>query len=245
MAARLHQIEVTTGDPTATSRRFDALTCRHGGELGFRPVWRLGASSRRGPDGLRSTGPAHLCIQGSDIDALAARLKDGGWQAFGAPTDLGGNIRYQYAEDDDGLIIEAESMPHAAAGVGPWIAHVALATPERDRLVDWYAALTETIPRRSTRFGPNAKIDQLTGMADVEVSGAWLPAGDVEIEFWTYHAPLPIGGVPGPLGELTFTTPDLAAEVARLGDHGFVIADGAAIAHDPDGNAVRLIDSVR
>lgn len=238
MTARLHSIEVTIRDPAATARRFAALI----GDAG-RLTLQQGLRQPRGPDGLRTTGPAHLCIQGSDIDVLAARLAHGGWRAFGAPTALGGSIRYQYADDDDGLIVEIESVPGTPADASPWLAHVALATPDRDRLVDWYAALTGTMPRRSSRLGPNARVDQLTGMAAVEVSGAWLPAGDLEIEFWTYHAPPPRDGPPGPLGALIFTTPDLAAEVVRLEHHGFKIDDSGATALDPDGNVVRLIET--
>ncbi len=251
MAAQLHQLELTVRDPAATARRIAALADRASGpgsvDLGrLRLAFRQGIRTARGPDGLRTTGPAHLCLQGGDIEALAARLAAGGWRAFGAPTGLGGNIRYQYAEDDDGLIVEVESVPGAAADASPWVAHVALATPDRDRLVDWYAALTGTAPRRSARLGPNAQIDQVTGLRDVEVSGAWLPAGAVELEFWTYHTPPTREAAPGPLGALTFVTADVSAEVAHLDGHGFAIdASGAATAHDPDGNAVHLIGSAR
>lgn len=237
---RLHQIEIVVGDPRATARRMEALVDADAAMLPL--TLRHGERSRRGPDGLRVTGPTHLCIQGGDIDALAARLAGGGWRAFGAPTGLGGSIRYQYAEDDDGLIVEAESVPSAAADATPWLAHVALATPDRDRLLEWYAALTETTPRRSPRLGPSPQIAQLTGMAGVEVSGAWLPAGALEIEFWTWHAPAPRAAPRGPLDALVFAANDLASEVARLREHGFVIGADGASTRDPDGNVVRLIE---
>ncbi len=232
MIRGLHNIEIAVPDPEALRQRLSALI---GNALPLRLVSGDGAPVA---DRLRIAGPTHLCIQHRDIERLTTALATGGWRAVAPPTDLGGAIRYQYAEDDDGLIVEAESVPDAPAAGAPVLAHVAIATPDRDRLCDWYATLLGTPPRRSARLGPNARIDRLTGMTDVEVSGAWLPAGSMELEFWTYHTPPVVAGPPGPLRALVFASDDLVGDAARL---GFTLTGDSATGRDPDGNPVGLV----
>lgn len=232
MILGLDHIRVVVPDPQASRARVASL-------LGAQPdLLRFEAGDATpAADRLRIRGATHICIQHRDMNHLASALKGAGWHAIAAPTDLGGSIRYQYAEDGDGLIVEAESVDRPA-DAPPALAHVALATPDRDRLCDWYAELLGTTPRRSPRIGPNAKIDRLTGMTAVEVSGAWLPAGELEIEFWTYHTPPVVDGSSGPLRGLVFRSDDVAGDAARL---GFASVEDRAEGCDPDGNPVVLV----
>lgn len=231
MITGLDHICIVVPDPQASRERLASLGAETG-LLRFEP-----GDAGPAPDRLRIRGATHICIQHRDMDRLAGALAEGGWRAIAAPTDLGGSIRYQYAEDDDGLIVEAESVEMPVDSPAR-LAHIALATPDRDRLCNWYAALLRTTPRRSPRLGPNARIDRLTGMDSVEVSGAWLPAGALEIEFWTYHAPPVVEGPPGPLRGLAFRSDDIVADAARL---GFSLKNDRGEGRDPDGNPVVLI----
>lgn len=199
--------------------------------------------------GLATAGVTHVCIQSGRLGTVADALAAEGWVPLGEETDLGGAIRYQYWRDREGLIVEAESVPDADPSGADrcWLAHVAVATPDLERLVAFYARLTGTTPRRSARLGPSAKIDRLTGFAGTEVSGAWLPAGAIDLEFWTYHSPptTPRDDTAGAgYGAIRFAVDDLATARAALAAAGVAYSTddtGCVSGRDPDDNRFDIV----
>jgi catechol 2,3-dioxygenase-like lactoylglutathione lyase family enzyme len=184
-----------------------------------------------------------------------ARMQDAGGRFPAEPTDLGADILYAYARDPDGNVIELEGLPAADESAPIWAAHVSITTPDIDRAVDFYQRLTGATARRSGRLGPNPKIDQVTGLNGAEVSGAWLPIGNAQLEFWQYHKPAAANldrdrsiSDPG-YSHFAFEVDDLAGDRARAEQLGMAFQGepitmggiSATYGRDPDGVVVEFI----
>jgi catechol 2,3-dioxygenase-like lactoylglutathione lyase family enzyme len=213
------------------------------------------AAERASVPPANQAGIGHFCVQGARMPELAGRFAAAGGVFHAPPTDLGADILYAYPRDPGGNIVELESIPEAAGETGMWIAHLSIATANIDRAVSFYEQLTGATARRSARIGPNPKIDALTGLADVEVSGAWLDVGNAQLELWQYHRPatgslLPRAASDEGYSHIAFEVDDLPSERRRLEQMGMVFAGdpiayaGAAATYgrDPDGNVVELIE---
>jgi catechol 2,3-dioxygenase-like lactoylglutathione lyase family enzyme len=204
---------------------------------------------------VNEPGITHFCLQTASMAEVATRMQAAGGEFASQPTDLGADILYAYPRDPDGNVIELECLPAAAETAPVWAAHVSITTPDIDRAVSFYERLTGATARRSGRLGPNAKIDQVTGLAGVRVSGAWIPVGNVQLEFWQYHEPAAVGvdegrsiSDPG-YSHFAIEVDDLPADRARAEQLGMVFqgepisAGGisATYGRDPDGIVVELI----
>lgn len=211
--------------------------------------------------GTRPTSPAvceagigHFCVQGPDMAGLVARMAAAGGSFHAPPTDLGGDILYAYPRDMFGQTVELESVPGGPAGADPWVAHVALVTPDLDRLISFYSALTGSKAHVGQRIGPWAKSDQVSGLVGAELQGAWLPAGAIQLEFWRYFAPRTQPRTPPPMEQggyhhLAFEVADLGEAMAALEAVGArfpnppIRRGGLSFVYtrDPDGNRVELL----
>ena len=214
-----------------------------------------GAKARDYDRPVNAPGITHFCLQTSTMEEASARMKAAGGRFPSEPTDLGADILYAYPRDPDRNVIEIECLPATGETAPAWAAHVSITTPDIDRAVAFYERLTGATARRSGRLGPNAKIDQVANLEGVELSGAWLPVGNVQLEFWQYHQP-PAPRVdegrlvsdPG-YSHFAFEVDDLVAERARAQELGMVfqgepIETGgicATYGRDPDGIVVELI----
>jgi catechol 2,3-dioxygenase-like lactoylglutathione lyase family enzyme len=122
--------------------------------------------------------------------------------------------------------------------------------------VAFYERLTGATAHRSGRLGPNPKIDQVTNLQGAEVSGAWLPLGNVQLEFWQYHRPEAVDldrdrsiADPG-YNHFAFEVDDVVRERARAEQLGMVfqgepiVMGGikATYGRDPDGIVVEFIE---
>jgi catechol 2,3-dioxygenase-like lactoylglutathione lyase family enzyme len=208
-----------------------------------------GRPARSEPRPVSRCGITHICVQATSMAEAAARASAAGAAFHAPPTDLGGDILYAYPRSPEGNVIELEAVPRAGEA-GFWIAHVSLSTSDLDRAVAFYEALLGEPARRSPRLGPNEKIDRLTGLQRVEVSGAWIGCKNAQLEFWQYHNPPAEPDPESWLGysHLAFEVDsadeawDLAARV------GVTLADGPPLpgavtlrGRDPDGNVFLMI----
>ncbi|HZG09498.1 MAG TPA: VOC family protein [Allosphingosinicella sp.] len=204
---------------------------------------------------VNAPGITHFCLQTPNMADLASRMEAAGGRFASAPTDLGGTIVYAYPRDPDGNVIELECLPAAQETAPVWGAHVSITTPDIDRAVRFYEGLTGATARRSGRLGPNPKFDHLTGLDGVEVSGAWLEVGNLQIELWQYHKPAAADldrcrllSDPG-YSHFAFEVDDLPGDRARAEGvgmmfHGEPISTGgmsATYGRDPDGNVIEFI----
>jgi catechol 2,3-dioxygenase-like lactoylglutathione lyase family enzyme len=215
-----------------------------------------GAKSRHFDRPVNEPGITHFCLQTSDMAGAASRLTAAGGRFPSEPTDLGADILYAYPRDPDRNVIELECLPVVSETAPVWGAHVSITTPDIDRAVDFYERLTGGTARRSGRLGPNPKIDQVTNLEGAEVTGAWLPVGNVQLEFWQYHKPAAADVDKGRLisdagySHFAFEVEDLPGERARAEQLGMVFQGepismggiSATYGRDPDGNVVEFIE---
>jgi catechol 2,3-dioxygenase-like lactoylglutathione lyase family enzyme len=214
-----------------------------------------GATERDFDRPVNEPGITHFCIQTASMAEAATRMRQAGGRFSAEPTDLGADILYAYPRDPDGNVIELECLSADEESAPVWAAHVSITTPDIDRAVGFYERLTGAEARRSGRLGPNPKIDQVTNLSGAEVSGAWLPVGNVQLEFWQYHEPAASGldkdrsiSDPG-YSHFAFEVDDLAAERARAEQLGMVFQGepismggiSATYGRDPDGIVVEFI----
>jgi catechol 2,3-dioxygenase-like lactoylglutathione lyase family enzyme len=208
-----------------------------------------GTTARSRPRSVTSPGITHLCVQSADMGDLQAAATRAGASFHAQPTDLGGDILYAYPRDPEGNVLELESLPWAATERGAWPAHVSITTPDLDRAVPFYEQLLGAAARRSPRMGPNAKIDLLTGMSGVEVSGAWISVGNLQLELLEYHHPA-AAREESPLGYRYIAFEASSLEACRSSDAGraqaweeVMLTDGTAaiFGRDADGNRIACV----
>ena len=199
-------------------------------------------------------GITHLCIQSGDGEALWRQLDDAGLAFNAAPVALGTGAIYAYGRDPEFNVIEVEGVGDAPAGAPSWVAHVALATPDLDRLADFYARLIGRSVHHRGTF-KNRLFEDITGLKEVEVSARWMMADNMIFEIWRYLNPPTLAAPPKRDDEpgyrhIGFAAADLDAERRRLAEAGVAVEDGPLIADlptiggvDPDGNRFVILET--
>lgn len=213
-----------------------------------------GADVDREPPSVADAGITHVCSQAKDIDALAARYRGAGASFREEPIGLGTGTMYAYVRDPEHNVIELEGTLVAPATDRPWLAHVAMATSDIERLVSFYSDLLRRPVANTGVFADNSLIDKVTGLTDTHVKAAWIEGENQVLEFWQYVNPPTEPAQPRPAGELGFThvcfeVDDIEAEHRRLIACGATsvrapsVVPGAEVSsvHDPDGNLVVLL----
>jgi catechol 2,3-dioxygenase-like lactoylglutathione lyase family enzyme len=197
------------------------------------------------PRTIVDPGISHCCIQTPDIDALLAGTHHTDAVPRSQPVDLGTGHRYVYLDDADDVVTECEGVPYAPPTTPPWLAHVALASDDIERLAAFYAAVTGGTIRTSPLLADNQGIDTIAQVRGIRAHAAWVRGANLTIECWQFTAPLPQQlparrstdlGYSG----ITFCTPDIEAAVAHLFACG-ARSDDATTWYDPDGNRFDLI----
>lgn len=136
--------------------------------------------------------------------------------------------------------------------------HVALSTPDLDRLTAFYRDLLgfEIVDWPGGWSVGNAVIDEIVGLKDSAARQAMLRAGNLYLEVFEYSSPTPKPGDPNrPVCDHGYThfcldVTDIDAEYARLSAAGMrfhrapVSDPGQGIAsaygRDPDGNVIEI-----
>jgi catechol 2,3-dioxygenase-like lactoylglutathione lyase family enzyme len=219
------------------------------------PRWSGGPPASVG-NPINRAGIRHFCIQNHSCAMLADAVATEGGTLIAAPLDLGTGNQYAYARDIEGNIMEIEGLPYAPVGEPTWLAHVALVTRDIDRAIAFYAGLLGTGLKNRGRFGPGVQFDRMGGLIDAQIEGAWLPAGNLQLEFWQFHAP-PSPHEPGPrapfdpgFSRLCLESDDLEADTARLVAHGGTLltrsleSEGmrSILGSDPEGNCIEIVE---
>lgn len=199
-------------------------------------------------------GITHFCVQSGHGEALWDRLDAAGLAFNSAPVALGTGAIYAYGRDPEYNVIEAEGVGDVSRDVPPWIAHVALATPDLERLGDFYARLIGRAPHSEGTFA-NALFEDITGLKDVQVSAKWIMADNMIVELWRYLNPPTEAAPPSDDGEpgyrhIGFCATDVSAERERIEAAGIAVTAGPEIAglaslagRDPDGNRFTVVQA--
>lgn len=200
-------------------------------------------------------GITHICSQHRDISALESRYRAAGADFHNDPVALGTGTIYAYVRDHEHNVIELEGTHYAPDTSSPWLNHIAIATPNVDRLAGFYAGVLELPVSRGGEFGGNALIDRVTGLPDTRAKAAWIDGANQVLEIWQYLNPRTVAReTERPFGATGYThlcleVDDIDVEYGRLGSLGARFLSpprdfhGAAVclARDPDGNLLALL----
>ncbi|QLC25209.1 glyoxalase/bleomycin resistance/dioxygenase family protein [Parasphingopyxis algicola] len=235
---------------------------------------RLMAFAERSPEGaatsavpVQGPGIAHVCFQVARETNVYARILAAGANPIGHEELVQLNdenpVHYGYVRDPYGIITEIEEVDLAALNLPEpprneyRVRHVSLATPDLDRMIDFYSAfLGGQEPRHVgwLRAVSGDTVDMVSGLEGSEIEMAWFQLRNLEIEIFQYHShPTERPAEPRPLDApgynmIVFDVSDVEAARQRLIDAGGEIVteagplDGGEIifGRDPDGNLIGL-----
>jgi catechol 2,3-dioxygenase-like lactoylglutathione lyase family enzyme len=201
---------------------------------------------------VSQAGITHVCLQSTSMPSLQGHFAAAGAGFHGAPVDLGTGFLYCYARDPEGNVVELEGVAPVWDDPTPWLAHVSISTPDLARMTDFYSALFACSAHTSATFGPNRRLDAISGLAGTRFQAAWLPAGNLQLELIQYLAPATLPAAPGtdPLAlgysHMAIEVQGLAAALSHALACGAATDDtpcapGQAFVRDPDGNRLLLI----
>ncbi|MFL2491752.1 MAG: VOC family protein [Luminiphilus sp.] len=208
---------------------------------------------------VKGPGITHVCYQSPTSEDIYQRLMDGGATPVSRGQQpvhlLGQGVYYAYARDHDGIMYETEHLDHAPFEGPIWFSHVALVSPDLDRLVEFYSLLFDAEPNRRTNRASGPRFDEVAGYDDVMIRAAWFDIGNMILEMWQFVNPVtPEPEKPPSIEDLgynkvAFEVSDLHKEYERLSALGVAFlssptmsVDGWEVCfRDPDGNLISLI----
>ena len=210
---------------------------------------------------VEGPGMTHLCFQSPVQVGLYDRFKR--LQATPVsrgdhPVDLNGRgVRYAYARDADNIMFEVEEL-EAPNFEGPiWLAHIALVSPDIDRLVAFYQNLFGIEPYGYANKVVGPRFEEVTGLDNVRIRAAWFNTGNMVLEIWEYVMPA-TPQVTEPLAydaigynKVAYEVGDLGSERKRLAETGIEFLNEAVVNRgvqevcfrDPDGNLISLLQT--
>ena len=213
-------------------------------------------------DGVPVEGPGftHICFQCPAPEGLYYKARAAGASAVSLgddPVDLGGyGVRYAYLRDADATMFEIEQIDEPKFDGPIWIAHVALVSPDIDRLADFYASVLGVAPRRRVNKVVGPRVDEVTGLPDARARAAWLWLDNMLLEIWEYVSPkTPPASAPPMAHTIGYSAfmlevGNIEAERARLSALGVELSGEiesapsgrCQYARDPDGNLFGLFE---
>ncbi len=203
-------------------------------------------------------GITHICYQSPPASGLYAQTKALGGQIISRgdkPIDRGYGIQYAYARDADGILYELEQLDTPPFTEAIWLGHVALATPDIDRLVAFYTKLLGIAPHhRIDNIRNSPKLDDIANIDSLRLRAAWFKTGAMVVEIWQFENPPTSVPTAAPAyttigyNTISFAVSNLAQTYQQLRKAGIQflcapILTGAAssvLLRDPDGNLLSL-----
>lgn len=196
-------------------------------------------------------GITHLSIQLPDMEAKHDQIRTSGVECHSDPVELGTGFSYLYVRDAEHNVVEVEGAAHAPADVKPWFSHVGIATNDVERLRATYENVMGAPAVATARIAGVEALDQVTALADADVTMTWVPSANANVELIQFHHPATgtperrSQVVPG-VGHVCFEVDNLDRDVAGAVGHGLrlvadpVTTEEASVARfeDPDGNIV-------
>ncbi len=207
-------------------------------------------------DPINRPGIRHFCVQNHDCLILEKAVLGSGGSLIAPPLDLGTGNQYAYARDPEGNIMEIEGLPYAPAEEPTWMGHIAIVTRDMDAAIAFYSPLFGSALQNRGRFGPGPQFDRMGALADTQIEGAWLPAGNMLLELWQFHKPeypsekAQRGFLDAGYSHICLETDHLEEDATRLVElsgeliTGIMENDAArsTFARDPQGNIIELLE---
>lgn len=218
---------------------------------------------------VQGPGIMHVCYQVDQVTQTYQKFLAGGAQFLGdremQQLNPKNPVFYSYSRDFDGLIAEIEHVDVAKLDLPQppknkrRIRHVALATPDIDRLAEFYSKFLGQPEFR--RFGQwpflrmeGEKSDKVSGLEGASGEAAWFQIRNLELEMFQFHShPTEDRETPRPIDAngynmIVFDVTDMDAARELLVYAGGEVEtepvpmDGGQImfGRDPDGNLIGL-----
>ncbi len=212
---------------------------------------------------LEAYGPGvtHICYIAPKTDPIDGQFVSSGatWESMGkAMVDMRGvGYMYGYLRDLDGLMLEVEHAPEPNFEGRMWLGHVATATPDLTRTLEFYKKVLGYDYYRRADSLSGATYDNVVGFEGVELHGGWFRVAPFySLEFWEFVSPDTKDRTKLPrLNEFGYNvialeTTDIKSDFARLRSLGLALEteivatqDGKAFYfRDPDGNLLALME---
>lgn len=213
------------------------------------------------PIPVQGPGIAHVCFQVAKTTNTYQRFLEAGATSIGdsemVQLNAANPVDYAYIHDTDKLILEIEHIDFdkvSAPRKNDYrIRHVSLATPNMQRMVDFYSVLMEEPQPRRVGIGGTLQgenFDRVSGYAGTKLEMAWFQVRNLELELIQYHShPSPLPTEPRPVDALGFNMvvfDVLSLEAARnklLAAGGTIVSESQKLddaeilfGRDPDGN---------
>ncbi|MFP6582927.1 MAG: VOC family protein [Candidatus Hydrogenedentota bacterium] len=208
---------------------------------------------------VQGPGITHVCFQAPTQRDLYGRFKGLGATVVSRgtePVDLGGyGVYYAYERDADGIMFETEHMdePHFEGPV--WLSHVALVSPDIDRLVEFYTKIIGFEPTRRSDKVTGPRFDEVADHDDTFIRAAWFNMRNMILELWQFvnpatpetRAPIPFEKIG--YNKFAFEVIDIQSDYDRLTKSSVEFlsepvetdASTEVFGRDPDGNLFSLI----
>lgn len=228
---------------------------------GYLELSQYDASHSDSADVLPVCGPGvtHVCYQAPTEENIYARFKAQGATAVSrgeAPISLlGRGVCYAYERDADGVMFETEHLDSPQFEGPIWLSHVALVSPDIDRLVSFYQGLFGFEPNRRTNKAAGPTFDDVADYDSVHIRAAWFDLSNMTLELWQFVNPVtPAPGAPLPFekigyNKVAFEVSNIERDYRRLSDSGVqflsepvqTAESNEVYGRDPDGNLFSLI----
>lgn len=195
------------------------------------------------------SGFSHCCMQTPSISHFFDKIAETDVRPRSQPVDLGTGHRYAYLDDDDAIVTECEGVPYAPPEQTAWLAHVAIATANLERLGAFYGELTGGSIRTSALIADNPGIDTIAQHSGIRAQAAWIRGLNLTIELWQFHSPqttrqpLQDREMVG-YASMSFVCDDLQSAQDHLVQCGATMEPldpSGTRWFDPDGNGIELI----
>ena len=209
---------------------------------------------------VQGPGITHICYQAPAASALYAKTKAAGGTIVSrgtTPVDRGYGIQYAYAKDPDGIMYELEQLDKPPFADSVWIGHVALVTPDIDRLVTFYTKLLGVKPHnRIDNIRNSPKLDDIANIDSLKLRAAWFKTGNMTVEMWQFDNPrtapptAPASSTKIGYTSISFEVSNINQTYGRLRNAGLTFLSSPVAAapetvvslRDPDGNLLNLVE---
>ena len=208
-------------------------------------------------------GATHICYIAPKADPIDGRFVKNGatWESSGnAMVDMRGvGYMYGYLRDPDGVMLEVELAPEPNFRGHMWFGHIATATPDLTKTIEFYKEVLGYEPYRRSDDIEGEGYDQVVGLEGVKLHGAWFRvAAFYSLEFWQFvnpktEVPTRISS-PNEIGYnlIALETTDIDSDFERLKSLGIPletdivdVQDGRAFYfRDLDGNLLALMEFI-